>query len=235
MTRRNKTGAEDNGDRKAASGMCGEVVDESGVQLGDSKTCSQCEYTKPLVDFAKRATSADGHDHVCRACMAVFYAKRRGKELHHLALTPEEAWEQAKFCTKCAVKKEIREFGRCLEGTQPECRACRSQRQHSTSVPTLISSPGQVCSQCGLQKLAEAFSPNWKRPNGLGSMCKSCKSNANRFYRVIFEKAGIHIPREDKFCVRCRKTKAVSAFLRDFASSDGLRSYCRTCHRMKRQ
>jgi hypothetical protein len=231
MTKMNKTGTEGKGDFKATSELSGGVVDEGGDQLGDSKTCSQCEYTKPLVDFAKRVTSADGHEHVCRACMAVFYAKRRGKELHHLALTPKEAWEKAKTCTKCAVKKEIREFQRCLEGTQSWCRACQNQR--SRAVQTSMSSPSQRCSRCGLQSPAETFWRDRQRPNGLYPICKSCNKNAGQLNRVMIKEAGMYILREDKFCFSCGKTKAVSAFGKDFASSDGLKLYCKTCHQIK--
>jgi hypothetical protein len=105
-------------------------------QSGDSekektagKTCVDCGYSKPLVDFQELATSADGRHNMCRACLAAFRAKWKGRELHHLELTPAAAWEQAKCCSKCALIKEVRECTytpacQTLNTRNPYCNSC---------------------------------------------------------------------------------------------------------------
>jgi hypothetical protein len=98
------------------------------------KTCNICKYSKPLVDFEKTITSEDERTEACRACMAVLKAMRPGSRIlpsWHLKLTPEEAWERAKICTKCGLVKELRDFGwgtGCKDGILPHCRSCISRK-----------------------------------------------------------------------------------------------------------
>jgi hypothetical protein len=86
-------------------------ADAPGVDfLG--KTCIECRRTKALDDFEKVTTSLDNRTEKCRACLTVVKAMRSGKELHHLALSVEEAWDKAKTCSSCGRKKETRDFHR---------------------------------------------------------------------------------------------------------------------------
>jgi hypothetical protein len=80
-----------------------------------AKRCSVCVYSKLLVDFAETASSKDKRRDACGACSAAKRARRfEGKELYHLELTPEKAWERAKVCSKCGVRIEIRDHIRGL-------------------------------------------------------------------------------------------------------------------------
>jgi hypothetical protein len=106
---------------------CSQIGDSAGKAAG--KTCVDCGYSKPLVDFQEMATSADGHHNMCRACLAAFRAKWKGRELHHLELTPAAAWEQAKCCSKCALIKEVQECTytpacQTLNTRNPYCNSC---------------------------------------------------------------------------------------------------------------
>ena len=45
----------------------------------ETKICSKCKQEKPLEEFNKSSTSADGLQYVCKECMAV-YNKQRSEE-----------------------------------------------------------------------------------------------------------------------------------------------------------
>jgi hypothetical protein len=94
------------------------------------KTCCDCGYSKPLEDFQEIRSSPDGRRTMCRACFATLQEKKARKQLHHLELTPAEAWEKARPCQKCSNLKELRDFVRVAkrkDGLGSVCRSCRSQ------------------------------------------------------------------------------------------------------------
>lgn len=45
----------------------------------ETKICSRCKQEKPLEEFSKCSTSADGLQYICKECMAV-YNKQRHEE-----------------------------------------------------------------------------------------------------------------------------------------------------------
>jgi hypothetical protein len=120
------------------------IVDASNFDK-PVKRCSACGYSKLLVDFEKTKTTKDKRTEVCRACLAVIRARclSEDRDLYHLELAPEEAWERAKICTKCGVRKEIRDFYRkkgSKDGTTARCRSCMSN--YNKALPVVLPHSG---------------------------------------------------------------------------------------------
>jgi hypothetical protein len=207
---------------------CVGSVAESNKQV---KQCSICKYSKPLVDFVKTVTSADERTEACRACMAVLKAMRPGSRIFwHLKLTPEEAWERAKSCTKCGLVKELRDFARDAKYKDEighHCRSCVSRNSGAQPTRVPLDTP-QQCSKCNEVKPASEYHINKKRPTGLQNVCKPCILGNQRI-RNMSLKASKKVPRQEKVCTACGQTKSVSGFYKRRNSNDGLSFWCKPC------
>jgi hypothetical protein len=212
------------------SGMA-PIVDAS--TLGNpSKKCSLCGYSKSLVDFEDTVTSADKRTEACRACLAVVKAKRRGsRKLYHLELTPEEAWERAKICTKCGVKKGIRDFcgnRASKDGTTARCRSCKSNYDKALPGVLPVDTP-QQCDKCNKVKPTTEYVRKKKSPNGLSNICKPCKREYDKERHTRLQASNVHIERHEKLCTKCGKVKLTSEFPKNSVSVDGLHAWCNLC------
>jgi hypothetical protein len=87
------TRGEDQGGEAKREGQSVEHVEVIGQP---EKKCVICDLRKPSQNFQVSRVSTDGRRETCRACEAKRRAVRARKELHHLALPPAEAWEQAR-------------------------------------------------------------------------------------------------------------------------------------------
>jgi hypothetical protein len=194
------------------------------------KTCIECRRTKALGDFEKTKTSLDNRTEKCRACLTVVKAMRSGKALHHLVLSVEEAWDEAKTCSSCGKKKEIRDFyrrGPSKDGFFGKCRACLSRTSDARPKTRLVLNIPRSCPYCNLVKLASEFDLNNRAPTGLNSGCKSCIKQMRQDRRSRLKPGGIH--RRTKLCTRCGKVKHPSSFGINFESLDGLQRLCLQC------
>ncbi|GAQ82978.1 hypothetical protein KFL_001310090 [Klebsormidium nitens] len=79
----------------------------SANDFTDKKLCTECGVQKPLRNFGKLVSSADGRHLLCRACLAKRRAQEKGIELYHLAMPVAEAWEQARECLRCKQVQEV--------------------------------------------------------------------------------------------------------------------------------
>jgi hypothetical protein len=184
------------------------------------------------VDFEKTVTSADERTEACRACLAALKAMRPGSILPswHLKLTPEEAWERAKSCTKCGLVKELRDFARgagCKDGIRSRCRSCSSRDSVAQSAKVPVDTP-QQCSKCNELKPATEYYISKKSPTGLDNICKPCKLENQRVCYLSL-KASKKVPRHEKVCRVCGQTRSVSEFYKDMRSNDGLGYLCKAC------
>lgn len=212
------------------SGMA-PIVDAS--TLGNPpKKCSVCGYSKPLVDFEDTVSSADKRTEACRACLAALRAKRRGgRELYHLKLTPEEAWERANICSKCGLRKEFRDFYRNKEtkdGTSTICRSCRSIYDKALPVVLPVDTP-QQCDKCNKVKPTTEYVRKKKSPNGLSNICKPCKREYDKQRHTRLQASNVHIQRHEKLCTKCGKVKLTSEFPKNLVRIDGLHAWCNLC------
>jgi hypothetical protein len=133
-----------------------------------------------LVDFEKAISSEDERTEACRACMAVLKAMRPESGFFpswHLKLTPEQAWDRAKSCTKCGLVKELRDFARranLKDGISSQCRSCCSKKYGARPVRALVDTP-QQCSKCNEVKPATEYYISKRSLTGLDNTCKPCK------------------------------------------------------------
>jgi hypothetical protein len=207
-----------------------ESVAKSDKQV---KSCNICKYSKPLVDFEKMVTSADKRTEACRACLAVLKSMRPGSRTFpswHLKLTPEEAWERAKSCSKCGLVKEFRDFARGAAYKDVivyQCRSCASRNSGAQPARVPVDIPHQ-CSRCKEVKPATEYYRSKKSPTGLDSVCKPCKLENQRVWNVGL-KASEKVPRHEKVCTACGQTKSVSEFYKRRNSNDGFSFHCKSC------
>jgi hypothetical protein len=206
------------------------IVDVSNLDKPD-KRCSVCAYSQLLGDFEDTVTTKDKRTEVCRACLAAVRARRlTGRELYHLELSPEKAWERAKICTKCGVRKEIRDFCRdkaSKDGTTTRCRSCMSNYNKALPVVLPVDTP-QRCNRCNEMIPAADYRVNSRMFTGRSKTCKLCKHNEHR-KRYLRLKPNVIVQRHDKICTTCGQLKLMSMFSKNLPSSDGLKHHCKSC------
>jgi hypothetical protein len=208
--------------RKSADGASG------GRPL---KLCTKCNYHKLVRDFEETVTSIDGRTDNCRACLATHRARRSGRKLHHLALTVEEAWENAKTCSKCFHLKEIRDFSRShrsKDGTRTCCRSCVSEGDTARPARTPVDTP-QQCKHCGVVKPANEFARTKSSRTGRSYLCRACHSMHLRELRKHRSASTVAIQRIKKLCTACGQNKLASEYFKARRNSDGLQEECKEC------
>lgn len=196
-----------------------------------AKVCASCQRPKLRVDFLKTASTIDGRTDNCRACLAVVKAKRSENELHHLALSVEAAWAQAKACKVCGLTKERRDFIRqaaAKDGTSNMCRACKSAQGMKSPTNTQSMEPLQ-CKTCLEVKAPEQFSKNWSHRSGRCSTCKACECKRRKENRHRVKELQVFVHRQVKVCTRCHKEKGRVEFANLARFPDGLNCICRAC------
>lgn len=203
---------------------CESLIDQAeGCVL---KTCLQCQHAKPLVDFDKTTCTRDARTETCRACRAVVCAKRLKKELHHLALDVEVAWERGKICPGCGLFKEARDFARdaCSQDKlQSSCRSCKSQAFKVSNRNVLKEGP-RHCRKCNELKPASEFYK--ARPY----VCKVCHIRYQTQRLAIISSSSEFVPVKERKCNSCGKVKSAQHFYKSAQTIDGLHSTCRACH-----
>lgn len=198
-----------------------------------SKQCLECGRLKLPVDFKSTKTSADGLMDSCRACLAVCSAKRIGRELGHLGVSINEAWERAKTCTHCRCMKEVRDFAldrATKDGLSCWCRGCVAAAKAARPKWEPQDGP-QQCRRCKEVKSAGDFNVDKNERSGLTVFCKACASQlAKGLHSRRRRFAGQAVaPRVAKRCSICTKMKKAGEFNSSVGSSDGLTAMCKAC------
>lgn len=198
-----------------------------------TKTCVQCGQSKLLTDFEKMRPPLDERTEACRACLAVLRVRRSGGPLFHLGLSVEEAWEQAKTCTTCGVRKELRDFARERDSTiKSRCRSCMAKYKKLAKPP--VDSP-QKCTNCGKVKPAMDFYPSVNHPNGLQKLCKVCYREKSKAEYVRRRTSPVTLTLTEKVCRVCKQIKPAEEFYRSGLTCNGLQARCKTCCRTQKQ
>jgi hypothetical protein len=202
------------------------IVDASNLNDKPAKRCSACDYSKLLGDFEDTVTTEDKRTEVCRACLAANRARRvKGRELYHQEpVTPEMAWERAKICTKCGVRKEIRDFLRqaaSKDGTSARCRSCKSTYDKALPVVLPMDTP-QRCCKCNEIKPAADYAVNVKTSTGRNRKCKLCQQKYKKEHYWKLKQSNVIVQRHDKVCTSCGQLKVASEFTKNPSSLDGL-------------
>jgi hypothetical protein len=219
---------------ESSEGVKKPIVDASNLNAEPAKRCSACGHSKLLGDFEDTVTTEDKRMEVCRACLAAIRARRvKGRELYHLELTPEKAWERAKICSKCVVRKEIRDFFRARaskDGTTTQCRSCISNYGKAKPVVLPVDTP-QRCYTCNEMKPASNYFVHPRMPTGLNKSCKLCELKRQKERYSRSKQFNAIVPRHDKVRTSCGQLKVASEFPKHPTSIDALGHLCKSCDR----
>jgi hypothetical protein len=173
------------------------------------KLCTECNYHKLLRDFEETVTSMDRRTDNCRACLATHRARRSGRKLHHLALTVEEAWENAKTCSACFQLKDIRDFAREGDETRTCCRSCVSEGDSARPAWTPADTP-QQCKHCSVVKPADEFARMKSSRTGRSYLCRACHNMHLRELRKHRSASTVAIQRIKKLWAWSQNTFTVT-------------------------
>lgn len=194
------------------------------------KTCTECRRSKLLCDFKATKGTEDKQTDICRACLAKLFAVRTGRELYHLDMSVEEAWERAKVCCNCGLKKELRDFARDSDRKdflRSRCRSCDAARALANR---RLHEPmtNKLCARCHQLKPGQEF-PWQYNSTGLSYMCKKCTKEYQRERRKTIKEIGVVRRGVAKVCIVCKVLKPTGQFSDYVDGLDGLRPYCKKC------
>jgi hypothetical protein len=224
------TRGEDQGEAKREGQS---VEDVENVEL-PKKKCVVCDIWKPSRNFQVSQSGTDGRNETCRACEAKRRAVRAGKELHHLALPPAEAWEQARTCSKCKQVQELRDFSRraqAKDGLSWFCRSCVAEMDASlwAGTGTEPNSATKRCTLCEEEKPASSFYPNRRKFSGLQSYCKRCNKAKAKEYQLKNRTSMLYNQRREKLCGKCNTSQRLEAFRMVSIRADAHHNICKAC------
>lgn len=137
-----------------------------------AKVCTKCGETKPLGEFGKRRTSADGLQYACKPCLN---ANNRGR---YATFRVPQAEETVALCRHCGARlsggrRSVREF--CSRACYHEWDRLRIEAEAATIV-------AKRCTSCGATKPLDEFNNDRKGKAGRSAACKMCHSAAGRNY-----------------------------------------------------
>lgn len=128
----------------------------------DVKTCPRCVEAKPLTDFNRNASAADGRQTYCRVCTTARKVCPRCATSHGIPGRIKYCGDCRgvwRTCATCKQVKRIIEFNRNSARSTNYCRPCSRDRGRRIS-----GSKPRTCEMCGV----EFWSPNHR-------LCDGCK------------------------------------------------------------
>ena len=145
----------------------------------DPKPCSKCGIEKPLTDFRKMASNADGHQSECRSCSSERSAARYKtiREDKSKCWCGRPAGEKTRHCESCrasanASTKRVREF-RIAKGL---CQSCAAP-----------AAPHTFCERCECLKSAKVHGGTLDVRKALweaqGRSCPICEKSIKHYVR----------------------------------------------------
>jgi len=213
-----------------------------------TKRCWRCGNRKPLSEFCKTKSNADGHATQCRECQRDYFRQYRiakrdllleyqrnyraeyrkpgatikaSKRKHSAALLAAAGFKR---CCKCKTVKPVGEFynqASKADGLAAACKACQCVAQHARLKAKRPPKPPKGmkrCKRCGEVKLLAAFPKK--------GCCITCRREAIELKKRLPKTTPTH-----KRCCACKTTKPARAFSRDATSTDGLHHRCKACVR----
>ncbi len=107
-----------------------------------SKRCSVCRETKPITEYYKGGSTADGHGSVCKPC-----AIKRSKDWHEKNRNHDVPTVEAKECPACRRYLSVGNFHRSAHsksGLQTYCAECQIRLASGETVADIAESHGHT-------------------------------------------------------------------------------------------
>lgn len=121
-----------------------------------TKSCNECGEVKLLTEFSKNAAKKDGLSRKCRSCSNKCVKRRRDqvkeRNLKRRKLEPDAAVTHPKFCYKCGVVRDRKDFHKNAgnsDGLQELCRFCRRKQRADLQEELSALKKQSVCVKCG--------------------------------------------------------------------------------------
>ena len=157
------------------------------------KTCTTCGKYRKLEKFHNVAISADGKGSTCKICTA---RPKKPKIILYIGRY------RAKVCTKCKIKKVLRDFKKKKDGIHmkfPQCRTCENEQARKYHADSKnknnlkkrqkihqqnMTNKNKKCTKCGIYKKRndKEFYVNNNKLSGLSPSCKKCDDKHSKEY-----------------------------------------------------
>ncbi len=135
------------------------------LSLRSMKACGRCGEEKPLIEFNRMNSSADGRHGYCRQCSAIYH------RAYHAA-----NWESQN--AKCRARNQLTKKAR--QERQRRYHKRHPSRGRATRLVNYAVKTGklphistQSCVHCG-QEATEYHHPDYSRPLDVVPLCRSC-------------------------------------------------------------
>lgn len=208
-----------------------ESTTDKATMVTETKQCLICGNDLPLEAFGYK--KVDGkviwRSTICRKCQRA-REEKRAEERRKNAPTH-------KVCKDCGQRLPIHCFNKnphCSDGYENRCTMCKSVAERKYRLRRQGLTEQFVCEICGKQKdrIDKVKNVPCVRKVVEGKeVCRDCYAKEKD--RMI-EKLRANPPKE-KICSKCKETKPISEFYKDFPTPDGMSYLCKNCAREARR
>lgn len=158
------------------------------------KICNKCGLSQGLGEFYKDKRNTDGLQSICRSCMTSRGKNKRLKNKEVRESNKVKIPDGYKQCFTCKNIKLKNLFGvnkQRSDALTSNCRSCISINDKAKRLTLReireenmkkLDKDKKKCSTCKIIKLRSEFSKHKGHNDGLSSLCKSCKSKADKSY-----------------------------------------------------
>jgi hypothetical protein len=151
------------------------------------KTCRKCGEQKPLSEYYKHPTMADGHSSMCKSCRSE-YAIAYGKSKHGKAVIKKANSDPKR---RDAFKKNIERWRK----NNPHKRRAHSKVSNSLRAGK-IERPSE-CSSCGDTGKIHGHHDDYSKPLEVIWLCPSCHRERHRQIGFNYEITPVSLREED--------------------------------------
>ena len=214
------------------------------VRSNAKKECMICRVMKPVSNFSKNKTIADGLNQMCRTCSAQI--RREDVQIWSLQRNKKGIAPEELECCICHRILPIEMFTRSKhrkQGYRDICKEClhakeneffdrwAAQREQYPYEFSLFIATEKKCKLCGKMLPLTEFWNRRASKDGLNHYCKECNTLRTKQRNQRLRKRGFPeelIPAKRQ-CQHCKRILPQTSFSRDAIASDGLCHVCKDC------
>lgn len=214
-----------------------------------TKVCKSCNppTEKPIEEFDRDRSHADGYASRCKVCAHVAYVARY-RAMHPVKerekLPPEQ---EAKRERELARMREYRlknlEWDRARKrayhSAHREEKNAKQRAEYRAAVDTyraanplpVVPEGYKICPSCKKQKVMDDFYREVVNPDGRKYICKECSDRRSGYKHIGKKRDKPSVDPGYKWCFGCKSAQPLSNFMEDKTKWDGLRPRCNDCHK----
>jgi hypothetical protein len=149
------------------------------------KLCKKCMVEKPIDEFYRHPSMADGHLSKCKECAKADVIENRNANLEYYRQYDRKRYDAGGRPTSSATPERRSRYNAKWIERNPEARACHWKVGNAVRDGRIIRPT--KCSSCGKKKRVEAHHADYSKPFDIEWLCKKCHGKTWAKDRITIE------------------------------------------------